>query len=269
MRRRPAGPAAAAVAAGLLAAWPAGPGGVPPRAASVAAAGASDATGPPAPVVWVQAGHLAPREPGYRAQTGAGSGPFGSEVAFTTRTSRALVAALRRRGVDARLTPGRVTPWGARGAVFLSVHHDAPGGRAGVGHAVTGAGENWYRGEGTGIPRPRPYPDSAPHRPATSVSPRVAATSARLSARIAHRYRAVFTRANGARTSFVREGARGNPRMTRFHGFYRTQADARVLIEAGAAGADDRFLARTPLIVAALAAGVVDHLRAEGLLPPA
>ena len=37
-----------------------------------------------------------------------------------------------------RRTPGRVTPLGARGAVFISLHHDAPGGRAGIGHAIAG-----------------------------------------------------------------------------------------------------------------------------------
>ena len=74
---------------------------------------------PAAPVVWVQAGHEAPREPGYTAQTGAGSGPFGTEVGFTTRVAARVTVLLRRYGVDARRTPGRVTPLGARGAVFV------------------------------------------------------------------------------------------------------------------------------------------------------
>jgi len=240
---------------------------VPAAVPSPAPAPARAATARPRPVVWVQAGHAAPREPGYRLQTGAGSGAFGTEVAFTTRTSRALIAVLRRRGVDARYTPGLVTPWGARGAVFISIHHDSPDGHAGVGHAITGAGENYYHGEGTGTASPRPYPDSAPHRRATPVSARVAATSRRLSVRVARRFRAVFTPANGARTRFEQVADTGNVRMMRYYGYYRTRAQARVLVEAGAAGADDRFLARTDLIARALADGVVDHLRAEGRLP--
>ena len=49
-----------------------------------------------------------------------------------------------------------------------------------VGHAVTGAGENYYRGEGFGPPRSTPYPDGVPHRRATRVSPKVATLSRRL-----------------------------------------------------------------------------------------
>jgi hypothetical protein len=219
---------------------------------------------PPAPpVVWVQAGHEAPGEPGYRAQTGAGGGPFGSEVGFTTRLAGALERRLRRAGVDARHTPARVTPAGAPGAVFVSLHHDAPGGRALVGHAIAGAGENWYRGEGLGAPRPRPYPDSAPHRPATRVSPAVARRSRALALRLARRLGAVFTARNGARSRFGGVAAPGaNPRVSRFYGFYRTRADARVIVEAGVAGSDDRLLARTDLLAAALARGILEHLRA-------
>nr|HMO01293.1 hypothetical protein [Miltoncostaeaceae bacterium] len=57
---------------------------------------------PGAPVVWVQAGHEAPREPGYTAQTGAGSGPFGSEVGFTTRIASRVTVLLRRYGEPIR-----------------------------------------------------------------------------------------------------------------------------------------------------------------------
>jgi hypothetical protein len=54
--------------------------------------------------------------------------------------------------------------------------------------------------------------------------------------------------------------------MMRYYGFYRTNAAARVIVEAGAAGADDAFLARTDLIATAIAAGTVAHLRSRGLL---
>jgi len=107
---------------------------------------ASAGTGSAAPLVWVQAGHAPPTEPGYRAQTGAGSGPFGSEVVFTTRLAPRVVARLRAAGVDAREVPGFVRPLAAGGAAFVSLHHDSPGGSAAVGHAIAGAGENWYHG---------------------------------------------------------------------------------------------------------------------------
>lgn len=219
------------------------------------------------PVVYVQAGHQAPREPGYRAQTGASSGPFGSEIGFTTRVAPLVAARLRAVGVDARTTPGLVTPWGARAAAFVSIHHDVPGGPAAVGHAIAGDGENWYRGEGGGAPSPRPYPDSAPHRRATTVSAAVERRSRDLALRIAARYRPGYTAANGARGRWGGVQTRGgNPRMMSFHGFYRTRAAARVIVEAGGGGTDDLFLARTGLIAAAISRGVVDHLRARGLL---
>ena len=101
------------------------------------------------PVVWIQAGHADPRDPGYRDQTGAGSGPFGSEIAFTTRLAPLVIARLEGAGVDARPTTGMVEPLGAPGAAFVSLHHDSPGGAAAFGHAITGAGENYYRGEGS------------------------------------------------------------------------------------------------------------------------
>jgi hypothetical protein len=216
------------------------------------------------PVVWVQAGHEAPREPGYRAQTGASD-----EVAFNRRVAAALERRLRSSGVDARHTPGRVTPIGARGAVFVSIHHDTPQGAAAVGHAVTGAGENWYRGEGFGVGRSFPYPDSAAHRtPAARVSAVVEARSRRLARLIQRRYAAVFTRANGARSGPVRLVPRdGSRRMTRFYGFYRTAADARVIVEAGAAGTDAAMLRRTDLIAASIAGAILAHLHAEGRLP--
>jgi hypothetical protein len=224
---------------------------------------------PGAPVVWVQAGHEAPREPGYTAQTGAGSGPFGTEVGFTTRVAARVTVLLRRYGVDARRTPGRVTPLGARGAVFVSLHHDAAGGRAGVGGARTGAGENWYHGEGFGTPSPVPYPDSAPHRTATTVPAVVERRSHDLANRIATRLGAIHTPANGAYGPFGGVEPRdGNPRMTRFYGFYRTRTGARVLVEAGDPARDDAFLRRVDPIAAAVARAILDHLRSRSLLPP-
>lgn len=223
------------------------------------------ATAPaPAPLVWVQAGHEGPREPGYRDQTGAGSGPFGSEIGFTTRLASRVVARLRAAGVDARRTPGMVTPLAARGAVFISLHHDAAGGRGGVGHAVTGAGENWYHGEGGGTPSPRPYADSAPHRAPTTVSAAVERRSRDLALRLAASVGAIHTPANGASGAFAGvEPRNGNVRMMHFYGFYRTRAGARVLLEAGAPGVDDGFLRRVDPLAAAVTRAVRSYLRSR------
>jgi len=238
--------------------------GVP--ALALAAPGLASA-GTAAPVVWVQPGHLPPLEPGYRDQTGAGSGPFGSEVAFTRRLATAVEARLRAAGVDVRETPGRVTPDGASGAAFVSLHQGAPGDHAGVGSAVTGRGENWYHGEGEGTASPVPYPDSAPHRRPTTVSAAVARRSRALAADLAARFRRVHTPANGAYGTFDGvEPADGNVRMEHYYGFYRTRAAARVIVECSPADADRSFLARVDLIAAAVAGGVVDDLRARGLL---
>lgn len=218
----------------------------------------------PVPIVWVQAGHEAPGEPGYRAQTGAAG-----EVRFTTRVAALVERRLRAAGVDARHTPGRVTPIAAAGAVFVSIHHDTPDGRAAVGHAITGAGENWYHGEGTGLPRSTPYPDSSPHRDATTVSSAVEARSRRLARLVRDRYATVFTPANGARSGSVRlEPRTGNRRMMRFYGYYRTRADARILVESGAGGTDAAMLRRTDLIARTLADAILEHLRTEGRLSP-
>ena len=223
---------------------------------------------PPAPIVWVQAGHEGPREPGYTAQTGAGSGPFGNEVGFTTRLATRVTVLLRRYGVDARRTPGRVTPPAARGAVFISLHHDAAGGRAGVSGARTGVNENWYHGEGFGTASPTPYPDSAPHRPATTVSAVVEKRSHDLANRIATRFRAIFTSAKGAYSPYGGVESRdGNPRMTRFYGFYRSNAGARVLVEAGDPARDADFLRRVDPIAASVSRAILDHLRSRELLP--
>jgi hypothetical protein len=229
-------------------------------ALTLAPAGAAPAR--PRPIVWVQAGHESPREPGYRAQTGAAG-----EVQFTVRVAAAVERRLRAAGVDARHTPSRVTPSGSAGAVFVSIHHDTPQGHAAVGHAITGVGENWYHGEGTGTARSTSYPDSAPHRVPTTVSAAVEARSLRLARLLSSRYGAVFTRANGARSGSVRlEPRSGNRRMMRYFGYYRSRADARVLIEAGAGGTDGAILRNTDLVAGAIAGAVVAHLRAEGSL---
>lgn len=236
-------------------------------AAAVCATAASATAAPAVPVVWVQAGHEAPGEPGYRWQTGAGGGPFGSEVRFTVRLAGAVEARLRASGVDARHTPARVTPLGARGATFISLHMDAVGGYARIGHAITGAGENWYHGEGAGAPSPVPYSDSAAHRPPTTVSAAVERRSRALAQRLSARLGPTHTAANGATSRFGGvEPRTGNPRMMRFYGYYRTRSDARVLVECGASGADDRYLARVDLIARAVADGIVDDLKARGLL---
>ncbi|MCB0873716.1 MAG: N-acetylmuramoyl-L-alanine amidase [Actinobacteria bacterium] len=233
------------------------------RAAPAREQGASQAR---APVVWIQAGHVGPREPGYAAQTGAAAGAYGSEIGFTRILARKVVTRLRAAGVNARLTPGKVTPLAARGAVFVSLHYDVPTGRALIGHAVTGGGENYYHGEGFGTPSPTPYADSAPHRRATTVSPAVAARSRELARRLARRYRTAFTPAHGARTTFGGvQTPTANPRVMHYYGFYRTRAGARVLIECGAGVTDDRFLRRTGLISRVVSAGVLDYLRARRL----
>lgn len=238
---------------------------------AILAAGAASAplaTAAPS-VVWVQAGHESPGEPGYRDQTGTGSGPFGGEVGFTTRVAATVVARLRAAGVDARHTPALVTPWGARGAVFISIHHDAPGGGASVGYAVhdPDRGENWYHGEGSGTASAVPYADSAPHRRATDVTRRVEFRSRALARAVSTRFASVFTPGAGARTRYGGVVPRdGNVRMMHFYGYYRTRSDARMLIECGAGGADDAFLSRTGLIGGAITAGILDHLRARGLM---
>ncbi len=218
----------------------------------------------PRPVVWVQAGHEFPREPGYRAQTGAAG-----EVQFNMRIAAEVELRLRAAGIDARHSPGRVADFPSTGAVFIAIHHDTPDGHAAVGHAITGAGENWYRGEGSGLPRSTPYPDSARHRaPATTVSASVEARSHRLASLLRDRYAAVFTRANGARSGPVRLEARnGNRRVMRYVGYYRTRADARVLIESGAGGTDATMLRRTDVIAKAISGAIIGYLRSEGRLP--
>lgn len=236
-------------------------------AAGAGAPSAAAASGGGRPVVWVQAGHTAPREPGYADQSGAGAGAFGSEIGFTSNLAPKVVAKLKAEGVDARQTPGEVTPNGASGAVFISLHYDTPEGRSVIGYATTGGNENYYHGEGYGTASQTPYSDSAPHRPATTVSAAVSSHSQDLAQRLSSRYAAIFTAANGARSSYGGvQTPSGNPRVARYYGFYRVDTDARVLIECGAGVTDDAFLQNTDRIATAISAGITDHLRARGLL---
>lgn len=220
------------------------------------------------PVVLVQAGHLSPGEPGYLAQTGASGNPFGLESEFNRRVRDAMVTRLRAQGVDARPIGARVDPLGVPGASFVSIHHDSPGGAAAIGHAITGGGENWYRGQGTGTARAMPYPNSASHRtPATTVSPAVQRASMTLARRLSTSLQRIYTRANGARARFAGViPPDSNRRMNHFYGFYRTTAQARTIVETGAAPDDNQFLAKTPLISTALAGAVVADLKARKLL---
>lgn len=214
-----------------------------------------------APRVWIQAGHVAPREPGYRWQTGAPAGPFGNERRFTRRVSTALAARLRRAGIRARVMPGRATPWAARGDVFIAIHHDGVDGVAGVGHAHRNAREYYYRGDGAGEPRRTPYPDTVPHRTATSVNRVIELNSRRLARIISRRMAQVFTASNGARSGWDGVLPKRLVRVSNYYGFRRTRSRARVIVEVGAAGADDRFLRRTDLISTRLAGAIRDYLR--------
>ena len=240
---------------------------IAPTLAAVLAIGAPTAAAAPKtlhsrPVVYVQAGHQGPREPGYRAQTGASG-----EAAWTQVIAAKVEYRLRRKGVDARHTTGLVTPNPAPGAVFISIHYDIPSGHAAVGHAIAGYGENYYHGDGFGLPSSTPYTDTVPHRSATRVSRAVEAASTRLAKRLAARYARVFTPANGARSGRVQlVTSTGNRRMMRYYGYYRTTAPARVLVECGAVGTDAAFLKRKDFVAGVIANAIIDHLRAEGRL---
>ena len=186
------------------------------------------------------------------------------------RLAAGLEADLRASGVNAIHTPALVTPWGAKGAVFISLHFDAYGGSAGIGWAVDqpGRGENYYHGEGFGTASPTPYADSAAHRFATGVTPSVQLSSLSLAHDIAGTFGATYTPANGAHSVFRGvEPRSGNVRMLFFYGYYRTNAQARVLIECGAAGVDNTFLSHTGLIASSISSGIVSYLRATRQLP--
>ncbi len=252
-------------------ATPAVPGSLADQAR--AAGGDNSSTGATAtantkkPIVWIQAGHTSPREPGYSAQTGARAGAFGNEANFTANLAPKVIAKLKAAGVDARYTPGLVTPIRSRGAVFLSLHYDTPEGRSMIGYAIPGVNENYYHGEGTGTPSPVPYSDSGQHRPPTTVASQVSSRSQDLANRLSTRYRAIFTSANGARSAYGGvQTPTSNPRVMRYYGYYRTLADARVLIECGAGVTDDGLLSKTDTLATAISRGIVDHLRARALL---
>ena len=225
--------------------------------------------GDPAPaeakrhLVVVQAGHVAPREPGYRWQTGAAGGPFGNERAFNRRVAMALARRLRAHGIAVRVTPGRVTPWAVRADAFVSVHHDGPGGVAGVGYARRGAREFYYRGDGAGEPRSTPYSDTVAHRRSTSVTRAVERRSACLASTISRRMGPRFTPATGARSGWDGMLPRRLVRTSNYYGFRRTRARARVIVEVGAAGADDRFLRRIDLIATTLSRAIRDYLATD------
>jgi hypothetical protein len=162
----------------------------------------------------------------------------------------------------------RVEPLGVSGATVISVHHDSSGGAAMVGRAVTGRGENWYHGQGTGTPSATPYSDSAPHRtPATTVSAAVERTSTALATRLAAGLKTIHTSANGASGTFNGLVGRNDyVRMNHFYGYYRTTAQARVLVEVGAAPEDNAFLKRTDLISKTLSDAIIADLKARKLL---
>ena len=136
--------------------------------------------------------------------------------------------------------------------MFLSIHRDAEGGRPAAAWATA--------------PK-APLKKRAGRRTPTQVDTVVEVESKHLAVAIHERYERVFRRANGARSEL---GPAGGPEARRdlreYYGFYRTGADARVIVEAGAAGDDDRFLERTGLISGTPAAALRDHLVAEGLL---
>jgi len=216
-------------------------------------------------VVWVQAGHAAPREPGYEPQTGA-SGVAGSEIEFNTRVRDALVAKLKAAGITARPLAGRVDPMNAEGDVFISIHHDSRRGEGGIGHVgharTTGGGENYYPASGQGEARATPYPDSTPHRtPASTVTPAVHASSTKLADRLSAEFKKVYTSANGAKGPWGGVKS-GNRRVDNYYGYYRTKAKARVILETGAA--DETFLLKTDLIAQTAAKAIQDHLGVEG-----
>jgi hypothetical protein len=99
------------------------------------------------------------------------------------------------------------------------------------------------------------------------VTSAVAARSASLATRISTALQGIHTAANGASARFNGvEPPSGNARMVHFYGYYRTKADARVLVEVGAAGSDDPFLSKVGLISTTLSGAVVKDLKARKLL---
>lgn len=216
------------------------------------------ATGDTSDVVWVQAGHEAPREPGYAAQTGATG-----EIGFTTTLQKLVIDKLKAKGIDARAVAGKVDPVNAEGAAFVSLHHDAPassGGRGFAGYAIAGTTENYYAGDGIGSAKDAPVPGAVVHRtPASTVSPTVETKSRALARLIDMQMRRIDA---VGWTGLGQKNKAADRRAMRYYGFYRTKAQSRVLVEAGTAGSP--FLSRQPAIATAITNAVVAHLEDEG-----
>lgn len=163
---------------------------------------------------------MTPNEPGYTAQTGATG-----EAAFNQRLAEATIAKLKADGVDARYLPGKIDPVGVQGAVFLSIHYDTPGRgvRQSAGPPPTPTGERTTTaGRARAGPRGPPLPGlGAPpgrrHHRQPCRRPELAGL-----ANIPTKRRQIYTRANGARSSFAGVvPANGNPRMMHYYGYYR------------------------------------------------
>jgi hypothetical protein len=54
--------------------------------------------------------------------------------------------------------------------------------------------------------------------------------------------------------------------MQFFYGYYRVNTGARVLIECGAAGTDNRFLTKVNLMASSISTGIIKYLRQTGQL---
>lgn len=210
-----------------------------------------------ADTVYVQAGHVAPREPGYGAQPGAPG-----EMTFNKAIADKLIAKLRARNIDAKYVPGKVDPLAAPGAVFISIHHDeATNGRGFVGYAISGTKENFYAGDGVGTARDEPVPGAVPHRSATTVTTKTQRDSLALARRVDRQMRAAGA---GPKTHWTGLGRPSHPndrRAMRYYGFYRTNADARILVEVGRGG--HPFLNKQEEISTALAKAVAGQMKAR------
>lgn len=94
----------------------------------------------------------------------------------------------------------------------------------------------------------------------------MARQSLELAQSIAAEYELIARQANGGQCGFAGVADASNPRLANYYGFFRTHADARVIVEAGAADADDVFLSRTDPIADAISDGTADYLEDNGLL---
>lgn len=215
-------------------------------------------SGGDADTVYVQAGHVSPREPGYGAQPGADG-----ELAFNKAIADKVIGKLRARNIDAQYVPGKVDPLAAPGAIFLSIHHDeANNGRGFVGYAISGTKENYYAGDGVGTARDTPVPGAVPHRSATSVSSKTQRDSLAFARRVDRQMRAIGA---GPKTHWTGLGRPAHPndrRAMRYYGFYRTNAEARILVEVGRGG--HPFLNKQEEISTALTKAVVGQMKVRG-----